>query len=100
MPGEIISMICGQPAAAASSATTFIALNPIPPPPYSSGRFTPTNPPAAKAFHSSVGCWRVSLQRVKYSLPNPATIPCTEDRSSASSTSDRIIGSPSNVRAG
>ena len=54
MAGDTISSISGQPWAASSSVTMASSLMPMPPPPYSSGRFTPTNPASLTARHSSV----------------------------------------------
>ena len=54
MAGDTISSISGQPWAASSSVTMASSRMPMPPPPYSSGRFTPTNPARLTARHSSV----------------------------------------------
>jgi hypothetical protein len=54
MAGDTISSISGHPCAASSSVTMASSLMPMPPPPYSSGRFTPTNPAWLTARHSSV----------------------------------------------
>ena len=63
--GETTISSSEQPAAEISSPTAASADMPSPPPPYSSGMFTPRKPFSASASHSSVGgspaacLWRV-----------------------------------------
>jgi hypothetical protein len=52
--GDTISSSSGQPWAASSSVTMASSLMPMPPPPCSAGRLTPTKPAPLTACQSSV----------------------------------------------
>jgi hypothetical protein len=54
--GETTISRSGHAAADISSITSASSYMPAPPPPYSSGRFTPMNPSFPASLHNSVGC--------------------------------------------
>ena len=55
--GETTINNSGQPLADISSITTDSSYMPAPPPPYSSGRFTPMKPSLPASCHNSSVCW-------------------------------------------
>ncbi len=55
--GETTIISSAQPAAAISSITIDSSYMPAPPPPYSSGRFTPMKPSLPASLHNSSVCW-------------------------------------------
>jgi hypothetical protein len=54
--GETTISSSGQPPADISSITIDSSYMPAPPPPYSSGRFTPMKPSLPASFHNSSVC--------------------------------------------
>jgi hypothetical protein len=54
--GETTIISSGQPAVDSSSITTDSSYMPAPPPPYSSGRFTPMKPSSPASRHNSSVC--------------------------------------------
>ena len=59
MAGETTISSSGEPAADISSITSDSSYMPAPPPPYSSGRFTPMKPSLPASLHNSSVCWPV-----------------------------------------
>ena len=57
MAGETTISSSGQPPADISSITMDSSYMPAPPPPYSSGRFTPMKPSLPASCHNSSVCW-------------------------------------------
>ena len=84
MAGAMTIISSGHPAAETSSMTAVSSLRPAPPP-YSSGRCTPRNPPAPSSPYSSLGSLCEVAHSTKYLCPYLSAICRTARRRSACS---------------